>query len=158
MRLIGGMLVVMLLMAGNRGEAAEGDAVTVKLTDFQFKTTDTNADLLGYDIGEDRLFFYTGGTAEATVKIPADGEYTITVRASCDPAQNENAKFKLTADGKAVGTETTLTSAGPKDYKFTATLAAGQRKLGIEFTNDVYKEGEYDRNFYVHAVSLRAAK
>jgi hypothetical protein len=30
--------------------------------------------------------------------------------------------------------------------------------LTIEFTNDVYKDGEYDRNLYVHAVAVKKVK
>lgn len=28
-------------------------------------------------------------------------------------------------------------------------------KVKVAYTNDVYKEGEYDRNFYLHGVSLK---
>ena len=70
----------------------------------------------------------------------------------------ERAKFKLSLDGKLVGKETLLTADGEKEYKFTTAVKAGERKVGIEFTNDVYKEGEYDRNLYVHAVVLKKVK
>ena len=42
--------------------------------------------------------------------------------------------------------------------KLAASGKAGERKLTIEFTNDAYKEGEYDRNFFVHAVTLKKVK
>jgi len=35
---------------------------------------------------------------------------------------------------------------------------AGEHKLVVEYTNDVYKENEYDRNFYLHGVTVKPAK
>jgi hypothetical protein len=139
--------------------AAQADAITVDLKASKFKTAaNVPADLLGYSEGESRVFFYVNGTAEAAVKVPADGDYEIVVEAAGDAAQNERAKFKLAVDGQAVGKETLLTADEPKEYKFTAKLKAGERKVAIEFTNDVYKEGEFDRNLYVYAVKLKRAK
>jgi len=115
-------------------------------------------DLFGFNDGESKLFYYTAGAGEAMVKLPADGDYEITIRASDDPALNERAKFKVSLDDKLVGMETLLTSDDEKDYKLTATAKAGEHKLVIEFTNDAYKENEYDRNFYVHAVTLKRLK
>jgi hypothetical protein len=60
-------------------------------------------------------------------------------------------------DGKQTGKETE-TGEEPKEYKFPTPLKAGEHKLTIEFTNDIFKEGEYDRNLYVHAVSLKKVK
>jgi hypothetical protein len=144
---------VLLLTWAARAEAPK--PIEVGLADFKFKVPETMASLFGHNEGEGKLFFYTNGAAEATVKVPADGEYQIIVKASCDPAQNENAKFKLSIDGEAVGQETTLTAADTKDYTLTAKLKKGDRKLSIAFTNDVYKEGEFDRNLYVHGVTLK---
>src|SRR5436305_11076845 len=139
-------------------KAGKSDAkpIVADLKAFKFTAAFPNApaDLFGYNDGEEKLFFYTNGAGEVTVKLPADGDYTVVVKASCDSALNEKAKFKLSIDGKAIGKETTLTSDDPKDYSFTAALKAGERKVKVEFTNDVHKEGEYDRNLYVHAVTL----
>jgi len=115
-------------------------------------------DLFGWDDGDSRLHYYANGTAEFVVKVPADGEYQIVVAAASQPALNEHAKFTLTAVGKAVGAETTCTSEDSKEYAFTATLAAGERKLAVTFTNDIYKENEYDRNFYLHGLKLVRTK
>jgi len=80
---------------------------------------------------------------------------TIVVAASCDPALGTNAWFKLAIDGKNVGEEVKLTSAGEKEYTLESALTPGEHKLSITFTNDVYKENEYDRNLFVHAVTLK---
>ncbi len=136
--------------------AADAEKGTIDLKTFKFKVADEMMSLFGYDEAEGRLFYYTGGAAETTIKVPADGEYELVIKAACDPAQGERAKFKVTLDGEAVGKETLLTEDLAKDYPLTLQIKAGEHKLAIEFTNDVYKEGEYDRNFYVHAVSLKA--
>lgn len=122
-----------------------------------FKLPEAQADLFGYNEGEEKLFFYTNGTAEAKVKVPSEGRYVIVVKASGDRAQNEGAKFKVVVDGKQLGKETETTD-DPKEYRFEASLKPGEHKVAVEFTNDVYKEGEYDRNLYVHGVTLAKAK
>jgi hypothetical protein len=127
----------------------------VELKDFTFKQ---GGDLAGYNEGEGKLFFYAPDTAEAPVKLPADGEYVITVEASCDAAQNENAKFTLKVGDVEVKKDFLLTATEAKEYTFTVKLKKGDPKLSIAFTNDAYKEGEYDRNLYVHAVKVEAKK
>ncbi len=140
---------------GASAAAADTDPIKLDLRKFTFKVPNEQADLFGYDDNEARLFFYTRGTGEATIKLPADGDYEIIIRASCDPALNERAKFKLTLDDKPVGAETLLTDDDQKDYLLTAIAKSGEHKLGIEFTNDAYKENEYDRNLFVYAVTVK---
>lgn len=115
-------------------------------------------ELFGWDDGESRLFYYTNGTASFGVKIPADGEYQIVVTASSQPALNEHAKFKLEVDGQPVGAETACTAEEAKDYPFSAKLPAGERKISVSFTNDIYKENEYDRNFYLNGLKVVRVK
>lgn len=134
------------------------DSISVELKAFKFKVKEDQASLFGHNEDEGKLFFYTNGSAEATVKVTADGDYDIVIKASGDPAENERAKFKVSIDGKEVGKETQLSADEAKEYKIPAKLKAGNRKLVIEYTNDVYKENEYDRNLYVHAVTLKKAK
>ena len=129
--------------------------ISVILSDFKLKGATGTESLLGHNSDEGKLFFYVNGTATATVKIPDDGEYDIVVKASGDSALNEKAKFKLAVDGDPVGKETTLTTDDAKEYTLTAKLKKGDRNVSIEYTNDVYKEGSYDRNFYVHGVSVK---
>ena len=65
----------------------------------------------------------------------------------------------MTLDGQPVGAETLLTDDDQKDYKLTAAaVKAGDRKLAIEFTNDAYKEGEYDRNLFIYGVTVKPVK
>lgn len=130
--------------------------VSVDLKAFKFVVPDDAASLFGLNEDEGKLFFYTNGKAEAVVKVPADGEYDIVIKASGDPAENEKAKFKVAVNGEAVGAETTLKENEAMEYKFTAKLKAGESKLAVEFLNDAYKENEFDRNFYLHAATLKS--
>jgi hypothetical protein len=131
------------------------DAVKVEVKDFKWKAAvATGAELGGYDDGEGRFYFYTNGTATGKVTIPEDGEYTITVEASCVEAQKEFAKFKLTAGETVVAKEHACTTEEKKKYTFTAKLKKGEQPLVIEYLNDVFKEGEYDRNLFVYSVAI----
>jgi hypothetical protein len=132
--------------------------LTVELSSFSFKAPKGKEDLLKYDEGQGRLCFYINGTGEAKVEVPKDSDYEIVIMASCDLALKEGAKFKVAVDGKPCGKETEAADGEPKEYTFATPLTAGEHKLSIEFTNDVYKEGEYDRNLYVHAVALKKVK
>jgi trehalose utilization protein len=137
---------------------AQDEAKPVVLDLSKFKGPAENAELFGFNDGEGKVFFFTAGVIEFPAKIVADGDYQIVVKASCDEAMNQKAKFKLRVDGQQVGAETTLTAVEEKEYVLAATLKAGDRKIGLEFTNDLYKENEYDLNFYVHGVTVRPAK
>jgi hypothetical protein len=138
--------------------SSEGDAVSIELKAFNFKVPEAKKGLFGLNEDEGKLFFYTNGTAEASFKLPKDGDYEIVIKASGDPAQNERAKFKLLVDGKEFGKETVLTADDAKEYTLTGSLKAGEHKLSVEYTNDVFKENDYDRNFYLHGVTVKPAK
>ena len=134
----------------------EAKPLVVELKSFKFP--EEKADLFGYNENDGKLFLYTFGKVASKVKVPAEGDYEIIIKASGDKALNEGAKFKLAVDGKIIGKETETADGEPKDYKFPATLKAGEQELTIEFTNDAYKEGEYDRNLYVFGVELKKVK
>ncbi len=133
--------------------AVDKSPIKADVSKIKFKT-EAGAELFGWDDGESKAFFYANGLGQVDVKIPADGDYEIVITASCNAAKGENAKFKLSVDGAQVGAETQLKSEDAKDYSFTTALKAGDRKIGTEFTNDIYKEGEYDMNFYLHGVKV----
>ena len=151
-----GVALVFVPVLGTAGDAAK--PLTVELQSFSFKVPKGKEDLLKYSEFDNKLSFYINGTAEANVDVPTDGDYQIAIKTSCDMALKEGARFKLAVDGKACGKETEASDGEPKEYTFATLLKAGQHKLAIEFTNDVYKEGEYDRNLYVHAVTLKKVK
>jgi hypothetical protein len=132
--------------------------LTVELRSFSLKAPKGKEDLLKHDEGQGKLSFYINGTGEAKVDVSKGGDYEIIIQASCDPALKDGAKFKLAVDGKQCGKETETSDGEPKEYTFATSLQAGEHKLSIEFTNDVFKEGEYDRNLYVHAVKLKQTK
>ena len=130
------------------------DAIKFEIKNAVFDPKDSS-DLLGYNEGEEKAFYYIGGAATVKGKVPADGEYTLTLSASCNAAQNENAKITITVDDKEVVKDFVLKTEDQKDYEFPVKLKAGEVKVKVAYTNDVYKEGEFDRNFYLHGVSLK---
>lgn len=131
--------------------------VSSDLTKFVGPTE--NAELFGYDDGNSRIFLYSGGTVVVPIRLAADGDYEIVVNAACDEAAGQKAKFNVAVDGNQVGDEVTCTTTDPKEYVVKASgLKAGEHKIGITFLNDLYKEGEYDLNFFVHGVTLKPAK
>jgi hypothetical protein len=138
----------------------EKDASTVKvnLKDVKWKVPESIKDLFGYDETKERLFYFANGAGEWMVTIPGDGEYQVTVKASCDSAENERAKFTLSIADKLIGKETQLTDDDPKEYTLKGALKGGERKLTIEFTNDVYRAGEFDRNLFIYSITLKKAK
>jgi hypothetical protein len=118
-----------------------------------------NAELFGYDDSAGRIFLYSGGAIVVPVKLTGDGDYELAINAACDEADGQKAKFSVTINGQAVGDEVTCTTTDAKEYVIKAAgLKAGDHKVAITFLNDLYKENEYDLNFYVHGVALRPVK
>lgn len=137
--------------------AAKPAPVSADLTKFTGPTE--NAELFGYDENNSRIFLYSGGTIVVPVKLAADGDYEIAISGACDEADGQKAKFSVTVNGQAVGDEVTCTVVEAKEYVIKAAgLKAGDLKIAVTFLNDIYKENEYDLNFYVHGVTVRPAK
>ncbi len=107
-----------------------------------------------YDDSAHRLSFPADGSAEGVVSVPADANYEIGISASGTAALGEYPQFVVLLDGTPVG-QTSLTSEASNNYQIRTPITAGEHKLAIQFTNDVYKENEYDRNLYIEAVSVR---
>jgi predicted xylan-binding protein with Ca-dependent carbohydrate-binding module len=149
------LLAFAAALAGATGLAATTEEIKVDLKSFQWKPAfEKGTELGGYDEGENRFFFHANGTAAGDVTIPDDGEYTITIEASCSAAQKELAKFKLSVGDVVVAKEHLCTAEEAKKYTFTAKLKRGKQPLAIAFLNDVFKEGEYDRNLFVYSVKV----
>jgi len=147
-----------LLSFGGSLNAADPKPLEVPLADFSFTTASPMKELLGYNADEKKIFFYVLGTAAAKVKVAAEAEYEVIIKASCDKANKEFGKFKLLVDDKLVEKEVTLKSDSAEEYTLKVKLTAGEHKLAIEDTADLYKEGEYDMNLYIHAVALKPVK
>jgi len=153
------LAVVLAITFGSAATAVAADEIKVDLKTFKWKAAFDGGEALGgYDEGQDRFNFYTNGTATGEVTVPADGEYTVTVEASCAEAKKVFAAFKLTVGDVVVAKEHFLKSEDPKAYTLTARLKKGKQPLAIQFLNDEFKEGEYDRNLYVHGIKLEPKK
>ncbi len=149
-------LAALLLLVGG---VVAADALEAPLKDFKLTDYDGKASaLVVYEESEGRIAFNVNGTAKATVKAEEAGDYTLTLDASCVEANKTLAKIKVQVNGKSVKDEFALTQADRKAYKFDVKLVKGDNTVHIEFLNDIYKENEYDLNFYVHAVKFEKAK
>jgi hypothetical protein len=131
--------------------------VTVDLT--KWTGPSESAANFGYDENLSRLFLLSNGAITLPLKLAGDGDYEIVINAACDEAMMIKAKFSVAIDEQIIAAEVTETATEPKEYVVKAPgLKAGAHKLSIAFLNDMYKEGEYDLNLYVHGVALRPAK
>jgi hypothetical protein len=141
------------------GVALAADPGKIDLKTIKTKPAfDGGGELVGYNEGEEKVFFYVNGTATAEVKLDADAEYTITLDASCDEADKKFAQIKVKVGDVVVKEKFDLTQADKKEYTFDAKLKKGDHKLTIEFLNDTYKENEYDLNFYIHGLKVEKKK
>src|SRR5215217_8265716 len=114
------------------------EPIKLDLADFKLAPAVKGSDdLLKYE--NDTINFYSNGTATAKLTVPADGDYTIVIDASCTEALKEKAKLTLKVGDKAVKENFELTTEGQKEYKFEVKLAKGETTVSIAFTNDVYK-------------------
>lgn len=139
--------------------AVAADPIKIPYSDFKAKSSFEGAEsLVMVQDDQEKIFFAVNGTATADVKVPEDGDYVLTVEASCDEANDVFAKIKITLGSDVVKESFELTDTDPKEYKFDVKLKKGTTKLVIEFLNDEYKENEYDRNFALHSVKLEIKK
>jgi hypothetical protein len=147
-RLLTGFAAI-LLLAG----AAAAEPIKLDLGDFKLTSAAKGGeDLVKYE--NDKINFYSNGTATVKLAVPADGDYVIVVDASCDEALKQFAKFTLKVGDTTIKENLELTSQDQKEYKFDAKLKKGESTLSISFTNDAYKENEYDRNLFLHGVTV----
>jgi hypothetical protein len=131
--------------------------VVAELSTFSGPTE--NAEHFGYDDGAGRIFLYSSGAIVLPVTLTADGDYELAISAACEEADGQKAKFSVTINGKAVGDKVTCTTVDTHEYVIKAPgLKAGDHKIAITFLNDLYKENEYDLNFFVHGVTVRPVK
>ena len=148
---------LVVLLVAPAWSAAE--PIKLDLKQFKWKAAfEGGTDLGGYDENENRFFFYTNGSATGSVEVPADGEFTVTVEAGCTEALKEFAKFKLTVGDQVVAKEHACTTEDAKKYAFTAKLKKGKQPVVVEFLNDAYKENEYDRNLFLHSLTVGPKK
>ena len=137
--------------------ATAAEPIKVDLKTAKWKSA-SGPNLGGYDENDSRFFMYAIGACEVEVEIPADGDYTVIVEASCTAAEKEMARYKLTAGEEVIAKEVVLKAEEAKEYSSPGPLKKGKVKLAIEFLNDKYKEGEYDLNLFIHGIRIVAKK
>lgn len=132
-------------------------ATQLDLAAFRFRSDPESLKNLMYDGNQGRLAFYSPGTGEITTSFPETGDYEIYVQAAGNLLFNEFPKFKLFLDHVSVSPETELFAEKPQWYQFNVRVTAGNHVLGIEYTNDLYRDSQNDRNLFVHGVAIRRA-
>jgi Ca-dependent carbohydrate-binding module xylan-binding len=154
------LLCITIPAGGLRAEEPKDGAtktsgeIRLPLKDFKFKVPEEQVDLFSFDEDGERLCYYTNGAAETKFNMENDGDYDLILSLAGDSAMDIRPKFKLTIDDKEVGKETSLKSDDIKDYKVPISLKHGKHTLAVAFTNDTYKEAEYDSNLYLHGAKL----
>ena len=145
------------ILAVSLATAAETE---IKLSDFKVvaKQKDAPAELVGFNDGDNKIFMYVLATATAEFEAKEESVYKFNIELSGDMGKKDKAKFKLTIGGKEIEKEFELKQNDAKVYTFKAELKKGKQKIELEFLNDEFKEGEYDSNFYIHAVKFEATK
>ncbi|MEO8350429.1 MAG: DUF1592 domain-containing protein [Chthoniobacteraceae bacterium] len=102
------------------------------------------------------LLFSSEGEAQTQVKIPANDEYIIRVRANADQAGNEPAKLRVRLGDRELGVfEIKARRDGEDMREVRTTIKAGEQTLGIAFVNDFYDGARgADRNLWVQSVEM----
>lgn len=100
------------------------------------------------------VHFFSNGNVDWSVTTPKAGKYRLGVIASCKEAKGGFAEFKVSVDGRVSGEPIKLKTADRDDYGIDLQLPKGKVKITITFTNDIFADGEYDRNLYVHKAML----
>jgi hypothetical protein len=97
---------------------------------------------------------WTSGTLAFDFSDPVGTMQQLTVRASGDEANGEQAAFSLKVDGVTVGTQTV--TASYQDYVFTWASETTPDDVEITFVNDLYDDSDpnavQDRNLYVDRI------
>ena len=141
------------------GTAVAADALEAPLKDFKLTDPAGKAsELVTFNEADGKIAFNGVGIGKITVKAEEAGDYTLTLDASCDEANKTLAKIKILLNDKPVKDEFALTQTEVKAYKFDVKLVKGENKLHVEFLNDIYKENEYDLNFYLHGAKFEKKK
>lgn len=118
----------------------------------------------GNPTGEDARVLTSNGEATATLELPEDGEYLISITAAADQAGRDSAEMSVKLDQKELKMfEVANQRHNPIPYKLKMRLEAGRKKLAIAFLNDFFKTEEQvekgerpgDRNLYVSLIEVQ---
>ncbi len=160
-------ICAMFAVAGQSGSRAaekkaperkDPNVISLDVKQFKYLVEEQYQSAFGYNAEQSKAYWYTNGVGEIAVKIAIEGSYEIKIKASGDSALNERAKFKIGFAGEQIGKEMSLRTDEVADYAYKVKAKQGEQMLTIEFTNDDRKEGEYDRNLYIHEVTLKRVR
>ncbi len=104
--------------------------------------------------------FYREGEAAVDVSFPADGDYTLRVRAFGEQAGPEPPRLAVSVDGQKVGEVAVKASDRPAIYEVKTSVKGGEHKLALAYLNNYNDQNNPDpkmrgdRNAYVTAVDV----
>jgi len=107
-----------------------------------------------------RINLHSNGAAFIAFTFPADGDYTVRVKAWAQQAGTESAKMAVQLDGKEVKQfEVKGTEDKPQSYEVQVTAKESKVRVGAAFLNDFYDENakdpaQRDRNLSVLSIEI----
>ena len=163
---IGDALSVSPLLMERYLEAAEAilneaiaDPATFELPRQVFPAGKLSGSLGGAPAGADLYSFTSGGNASLELRLAAEGEYRLAIRAYAQQAGPELAKMGLLVDGSQVHSWEVKGKEISGLYDHQLSLRSGRHQIGAAFLNDYYQPtnpdpGNRDRNLFVQEIQV----
>lgn len=139
-------------------DAAE-QAVTIALgpdiSDQPKPLRNLKASNIGEPYGSLGHTLWANGTLTSDFTFPADGTYTLTVKAYGSRAENVGPKIDVQLDGQTLQTFDITARRGQPPQTITLDIQAqrGRQTLGVAFINDAVIDGK-DRNLWVESITV----
>ena len=130
------LILTVLALGLTFATARAAEPITLELKEFKLTNPTgeaVEADIVGYNEDDMKIFFYAPGLATATVKVPTAGDYKLVIEASCDEALNEKAAMSVKVGDKVVDKDFKLKETDKKEYEFKVTLKKGETKVALGF-------------------------
>ena len=99
---------------------------------------------------------FSNGEVTASVELPADGQYRVSVRAWGQQAGPDPAQMSISLGGRTLATvDVTATSDAPEVYEATTESTRGNQVVSVAFLNDYYDSAAgADRNLLVDWIRI----
>ena len=145
----------------NAAEKITGAAIVAPESIVEPRTVFSTEQFEGGDPGEGNTrSLYTAGRNWVKATFAEPGEYILRVRASADPAGDENALMKMELAGQELRTvEVAAVRNDPQVYLARFSTEETEAELGVSFLNDFFDPenpdtSRKDRNLHVHGLEL----
>jgi Protein of unknown function (DUF1592)/Protein of unknown function (DUF1588)/Protein of unknown function (DUF1587)/Protein of unknown function (DUF1595)/Ca-dependent carbohydrate-binding module xylan-binding/Protein of unknown function (DUF1585) len=148
------VLAMSPLLVEQLNDAAETLANAVmrggQVASFVVEAETLDGEVGGPNGGNYNLF--TNGSLATDFTLPADGTYTVVVRADQQAAGPDAAQMEIFVDGNTLES---VAVAGAADYTATLTATAGSHRVGVRFLNDFFDQDTgADRNLLIDTIGI----